>query len=457
MKPILTLALAALASSPASPAEDIVRFFNNDQLTGNLESLTPDTLVWESPAFEKATPLFLKNVIDITLPGSLPDIETDHDATLTLTNGDTAHGRLASVTDQIVSLDTAYAGRMAFNRLMVSGVNIEGQSAYLYRGPDGLDGWTQSADPPAWQFTRSSFQSHEVGSIAKDDLLPDQCSVKFDVAWRGDSIALKVILFSADASTDSPTSGYELAFQRGSVYLRSGRTQNFLGSTHSQVLMENDKVRMEIRASRTSGKICLFINDTITEVWSDPDLEKGRFGSSLHFVSQNPLPMRISRIGVSTWNGQVEQMPEPRVGMIRQFGLQPQDEDLLPAPQDKPEENRMLLANGDSLTGEVTSIEEGHIHMNTPLGDIKVPVSRLRTVALKKVDLERAIRRNGDVRASLPDGTSLVFKLESLTGDTLTGSSQNFGTASFKLSSFSRIEFNIYDVALEEIRLKDEW
>ena len=48
----------------------------------------------------------------------------------------------------------------------------------------------------------------------------------------------------------------------------------------------------------------------------------------------------------------------------------------------------MELANGDSLEGEVTSIQDGVITMKTPLGEVKLPVARLRTVALKKVDLE---------------------------------------------------------------------
>jgi hypothetical protein len=259
--------------------------------------------------------------------------------------------------------------------------------------------------------------------------------------------------------SDSPGSGYEFSFQRGSVYLRNGKTQAFLGSTHSQALMESDRVKVEIRASRKSGKACLLINGRVIEVWSDPDAAKGKAGACLHFVSQNTLPMRISNITVSPWNGVVEEVPDPRAGLIRQFGFQDQDEEPAPAPKDqeKPKEGRMELANGDSLEGEVTAIQEGQISVKTPLGDVQIPVARLRTVALKKVEPERCIRRNGDIRASLPDGSSLVFRLDGVGQDTLTGSSQNFGTATFKTAAFSRIEFNIYDVALEDKRAAEDW
>lgn len=442
----------------AGESDSVARFSNNDRLVGSLEALSSELLVWKSPVFAEPAPFFLRNVIDLSLPGTVPEAPSDHEATVTLTNGDIVRGRLASVTDEAVSIDTWFAGRLSFNRPMVSNVRIEGRSSLLYRGPDGLDGWTQSGDKPAWTYGRSAFRSAAAGGIARDQSLPDECAVTFEVAWKADSIALKVILFSNEPSSDTPTSGYELSFQRGSVYLRNGRTQSFLGSTHSQALMEYDKVRIEVRASRKSGKVCLFINDNVIEVWSDPDVAKGRFGSCLHFVSQNTLPMRISNIGIAPWNGIVEQMPEPRIGMMQQFGLQEDEEEVQPEmPEPKPSKLRMELANGDSLEGEVTSIEEGMISVTTPLGLIRIPASRLRTLALKKVDLERCIRRNGDIRAGFPDGSSIVFKLEQVADGKLIGSSQNFGTAHFAISGLNRIEFNIYDPELEDKRMSDDW
>jgi len=220
--------------------------------------------------------------------------------------------------------------------------------------------------------------------------------------------------------------------------------------------MEHDKVKVGIRASRKSGKVCLFINDQILEVWTDPDVAKNRFGSCLHFVSVKTLPMRISQITIAPWDGLVEQMPEPRLGMIRRFAFEEQDE-LSEDEPEAPAESRMKLANGDHLVGEITSIQDGVIAVKTPLGDIKVPVGRFRTVALKKVDPERCIRRNGDIRAWFADGSSMVFRLDEVRDGTLTGSSQNFGTADFNMAAFSRLEFNIYDVTLENKRGDSEW
>lgn len=461
MKTLLLALLPAALVSGRLPAEALARFANQDSLAGSLESLTPEVMVWKSPLLEKPAPFFLKKVVDVTLPANPPDVAADHVAEVTLTNGDTVRGQLVSVTDEVVALETWFAGRMEFRLPMVAAVGIEGESNFLYRGPTGLDGWTLSgSDDPAWTYGRAAFVSQAAGSIARADLLPDACAVAFDVAWKADAIALKVILFSDEAGSDKPGSGYEFSFQRGSVYLRNMRTESFLGSTHSRALMESDRVHIELRASRTAGKACLLINGRVTEVWADADAAKGKFGSCLHFVSQNTLPLKVSNLTVAPWNGVVDEVPDPRAGMIRQFGFQEPDEDepeSAPEAEAPPEEDRMELANGDSLRGEVTSIRDGQVAVKTPLGDIRLPVARLRTVALRKVEPERSIRRNGDIRASFADGSSMVFRLDGVSEGTLSGSSQNFGSATFKLAAFNRIEFNIYDVDLEDKRAVEDW
>jgi hypothetical protein len=39
----------------------------------------------------------------------------------------------------------------------------------------------------------------------------------------------------------------------------------------------------------------------------------------------------------------------------------------------------------------------------------------------------------------------------------LTGYSQAFGSAVFKIAAFSRIEFNIYDPRFEDLRMTNRW
>ena len=113
----------------------------------------------------------------------------------------------------------------------------------------------------------------------------------------------------------------------------------------------------------------------------------------------------------------------------------------------------MELRNGDSIVGEVTAIENGMIAVKTPFREVRLPIEALRELTLKPVDAERCKRENGDVRAWFADGSSVVFRLDAVEEGSLTGFSQNFGTARFKTSAFNRIEFNIYDPEMEDVRL----
>jgi hypothetical protein len=458
LKQILALSFALAAVASADAPKSVVRFSNNDVLAGFPESIMPQHIVWNSPLLERPATFLLDKVLDVSLSATPPEETADHAATVTLTNGDTIRGQLAAVTDDAVALDTWHAGRMSFKRPMVSGVKIEQRTGYLYSGPSGLDGWQQSAKPPAWTYKSSAFRASAEGGIARNDLLPEECSVSFDAAWKGDSIRLRVILFSDDPAIDNPNSGYDFSFMRGNVTARNCKSQSYLGSAQSQALMENDKIHVEIRASKKTNRIALFINGRITEVWNDPEVGQAPLGRALHFISGSPQPLRISEIRVAPWDGVIEQMPEPRPGFNRRFGFPELNEDEESTPENKPEpEARMELANGDSLAGEVTTIENGIITVKSPLGEIRLPVSRLRTVLLKPVEAESAKRYNGDIRAWFADGGSIVFRLEASGDGTLTGTSQNFGTATFKTAAFSRIEFNIYSPDYEDIRQAEDW
>jgi hypothetical protein len=455
---ILKLGLALAAVAAADAPKSVVRFSNNDVLAGFPESIMPERMVWNSPLLERPATFLTDKILDISLSPAPPQNAADHAATVTLTNGDTIRGQLASVTDESIALDTWFAGRMTFKRPMVSGVKIEQHTGYLYRGPTGMDDWQQSTKTPVWTYERSAFRATAEGGIARNELLPEECSVSFDAAWKGDSIRLRVILFSDDPTTDNPSSGYDFSFMRGSVHARNCKTQSFLGSAQSAALMESDKVHVEIRASTKTHRVALFINGRITEVWNDPDVGQEPFGHSLHFISGSALPLRISDIRIAPWDGVIEQMPEPRPGFNRRFGFPELNEDEESASEDKPAPAaRMELANGDTLAGEVSAIENGMITMKTPLGEIRLPVARLRTVLLKPVEAESSKRYNGDIRAWFPDGSSVVFRLEASGDETLTGTSQNFGTATFKTAAFSRIEFNIYSPAYEDIRRAEDW
>lgn len=452
-----TLGLLIAASIGLHAVEDdnqaVMRFHNDDQITGKLKALGEESLIWESDILAEPATFDLEHVLNLTLAAENKAPEASHIAILTLKNDDEVHGQLNGITDEHIDIDTWFAGPMKFRRSMVSKISIEGGSSLYYRGPTGLDGWHQSPEE-TWEYKRQSFISRQAGSIARDNILPEECSISFTVERKSDQMDLKLMIFSQDVKDSRPRSGYELSFQRSSIYLRSGKTRNFLGSDHSRELSENEKARVEIRASRKTGKIVLLINGTITEVWSDPGLDRNDFGSGLHFISGNNQAMRISNIEIGPWDGRVDQLPQPQGFRGHRGEVEPKTD---PEEEIDNAEGRMKLANGDSLEGEVVSIEEGLIKLKTPLGEIMLPVERLRSLNLKGLDSERAKRERGDIRAYFADGSVMVFRFENVSDNQLVGTSQNFGTATFNLSAISRIEFDIYNEKLQSLRSSRDW
>jgi hypothetical protein len=460
MRALFSLLILALLApvSLAQSAPSVVRFSNGDQLSGALESLDTSRLLWNSPILEKSTPFFLRNVLDLTLPAAPPDHSAKHEATLSLTNGDTIRGQLAGVSDDSVELDTWFAGRMKFRRVMIRGISIDERPSFIYQGPSGMDEWTRNEDPPAWIYRDSSFRSNAAGGIGRNLDLPDECSIAFDAAWRG-QFALKVSLFSDDVTKDDPSNGYMMTFQQRSIFVQNSGNQMSLGrSSNAFALQENEKARIEIRTSLKTGKICVFVDGKIIEVWTDPNFAETKRERGIHFAALNTSPLRISRIAVGSWDGVIDQIPDPAArGAFRQFGLQEMLDESVPAPDEKLEIGRMLLRNGDSIAGEVLSIEKDLITIKTPLKEVRLPVEMLKSVALKPVDLEVSKRENGDVRGWFPDGSSFVFRLEGVGDGTLKGTNQNFGASEFTISAFNRIEFNIYDPKFETLRDASGW
>jgi hypothetical protein len=477
MNRLLSLALFAssLAMVAAGPAPAVIRFANKsgDQLAGTLQAITSDQVVWNSPTLAKPTPFWLKHVLDLALPATYPEFSATHEVTLTLTNGNTVRGQIAAVTDDTITLDTWYAGRLKFRRVMVKEVAVEARPSLIFSGPTGLDGWIQSPKSPTWTYEHGSLHTTAKQGIGRNVSLPDACSIGFDVAWR-DGLMLNFDFFSDDAASGNPGCGYQMSCVGASVNIRRHDAGMSLGdAANVPELKENEKVRLEVRASRASGNLCLYVNGRYAALWKDPGAAKAKSGKSIRFEPRGDTSLRISAIKVSEWDGIMEELPDENAAMFgwRMGGQRIQNGQLLqmgnanedePKPEPKPKpkpatDGRMLLRNGDSIGGEVVSILDGFISIKTEFAEVKLPVARVRNIILKPAALEEPIRRNGDVRAWFGDGSVMVFRLESLTKDSITGHSQTFGTATFKLDAFNRIEFNIYDPNIIDMRAKHDW
>jgi hypothetical protein len=442
---LLLPVLAVAQEEDSTPADQsgILKFTNGDRLSGEPEGIDGEgNLRWQAGFLHQPIPVVPSSILEMRLQGDGgPAEDVGHHARLTLTNGDVLRGQLDALDDEYVTLKTWYGGALKIRRTMAADLEIQRAARTIYSGPEDFESWVIDGERDAWRLNSGALAASKGGSIAREIETPERCRIAFDLAWRS-TLRFRVLMFSDDGETAQPENCYDLVCQRRFVYLRkkwvkghnSGST--IVGQANIAALSEKTKVRFEFYIDRSTGEIALYIDGVQAHIWNDPKPKEGSFGNWLHFVAEEFYPIRISRIHISPWKGDL-----------------PENEVAAEETELEDEEGQLIrLQNGDVVVGEVGEIEKGMLDIKTEFCDIKIPVDRMSKIDLSSGEYEEPIRKKGDVRAWLRDGGMITFRLDSFDEDTLKGYSQTFGDAEFKLSAFSRLEFNIYDEELETLR-----
>lgn len=436
-----------------------VRFVNGNQLAGNMIALSTDQLTWQSPLLVEDAQFNLEKVLDVVLGGKPHLLGDGAYVSVQLTNGDRLVGKLVSMEEKEIVLDTWYAGTLHLNRLMVQKVLIEDRANQLYRGPNNLEEWTATSGDTPWKLVDGALVSSGPSGVAMDAKLPSRVSISFTAAWKS-NIGFKVLFLTGSIEKENGPNGYALTFQSRNLFLQSLATQMAIGQrATSSTLLESSAARFEIQANAQTGEFCLWIDGQVVEVWRDVEFANNRVGGIIHMISLGSQPIKISEIVISKWDGYIpaearkmaqqnfEDFGMPQIGFI----------EANEAEAAKLAENRLFLRNGDHLDGQLLDVTGDSVRIKTPFREVNLPLVKLRNLPLLDRSLERCKRMAGDIRGWFHDGTSVVFRLEDVKHDSLSGSSQNFGKATFQLSSFQRIEFNIYEPDLEAIRRDKPW
>lgn len=464
MKDMFTKSLLMLAGSLALGAQETeIQCVDGSRLRGSLLGIGSDRVDFGADYLAAPVPLRLDKILDLTLPVHPSRADGDHIATVTLSNGDVLKGELNGVNDTEIRLKTWYAGEMVFRRVMVDTLEIADRPEILYAGPTGLDGWLQQTEG-AWTYEGAALRAKAAGNIAREVKLPARTRFAFDLSWRS-SPNFRFTFYADAVDTDNPANCYELVCQGRHVQLQkrwskdnrsgSGAVGDYVNVPEFQ---NKEKCRVELLVDRKSGVIRMLVNDRIVRDWRDEAPDLGDHGGGIHFKSQEPFALGVSRIEVTSWDGMLEgTAPRQDEGFM--------DEEDLPAPaaEAAPDPARIRLRNNDQIAGEILSIAEGKVKLKTSFGEVNLPVSRLRTFALRTTEArdpanwemglyEEPKRYNGDVRGRFPDGSFVTFQLIKVSDGKLFGKAQPFGEVAFDQAAFSRIEFNIHEPDLEKLR-----
>lgn len=424
---------AASVAAPNLP--DILEFISKDRLRGSLVSIQPSAhgLRWKHEYAAKDIDFGMGGLARVTLGRAPARAAVDHargGARARLTNQDEVQGKLISLNDSTLVMETAAAGRMEIQRSMLTTLQPNvGASEVVYEGPNDLAEWTvgrMGGNVEAWRFKDGMLLNQYPATLGRQiDNMPDSVNIQFDLAWR--RYPNFQVFFFTDELQRYNGNAYMMQVSGSSFYLhrvsRDGNTRQLGNQNHDR--LGNGTVsrgRFNILVDKATKTIVVLMDGQVIKQVEDAEPFAGN-GKGLMFLSQDNAGFRISNIRVSRWNGE---LPGPRPGAA------------------EAKEDFVRLVNGDKVSGRLISIEAGKVKFETSFAALEVPVERVSDIELSQERRAEPRRTKDDVRALLVDGGSLTLALESLGAEKMAGASESFGKVSVDMKRVRRIEFNIH-------------
>ncbi|KAB2641978.1 MAG: hypothetical protein DVB26_04160 [Verrucomicrobia bacterium] len=229
---------ATQPTRPSQAGQDLLRFVNGDQLHGTFQGIKPGALVlWQRSDLTAPGEFKSAEIQKIILRAGRPAKSNESLAHVALVNGDRIPGTLVALDDDMLSVDTSFAGVMRLPRKlvgMVAPMPLGGR--VLYHGPYSEDGWLmtntefpdgipaptadddedkaakpaaddanaaaedagdgeaqgKAKDPPKtaiprWDFSGAAWywnQKHGATALTRKSGMTDRSLLRFNLAWR---------------------------------------------------------------------------------------------------------------------------------------------------------------------------------------------------------------------------------------------------------------------------------
>ncbi|HVR35182.1 MAG TPA: hypothetical protein VMS21_04955, partial [Methylomirabilota bacterium] len=399
-----------------------------------------NAVVWRHPAVPE--PITFNSNLTARLqllPRPAPPDAPPTDAIVHLTNQDVLRGVLHSLDEEHLTLETWYAGRLLIPRGHVTTITPRKTSLdVVYRGPEGLDGWTQGqATVPTltqggWSFDEGAFIATQAASIARDVQLPDRMHMEFDLAWNG-MLNLAIALYTdflqpinLGTKDVGPDFGgfYSLQLNNFNVNLMPVKKNHplvALGSVPLTTLRNKNSARFSVLVDKHRSYVACFLDGQMIKEWNDRNEFIGE-GTGIRLVHQQQGgTVRFSNLVITEWDGYTPDAPVTALAS---------DEDWLD------------FVNGDQITGQLKGIHDGTARLFTGKTDLDIPSERIGSIRLASEPVADSPLQPGHLRAALAGGGQITFQIEDATDDgRVIVSSPNFGRTTLDPSAFVNIDF----------------
>lgn len=439
---ISCLSAALLCAAEPPSKRDALSFKNGDLIYGALQSITREKGVEikrsDTPEALQFKPEFLSE-INLT-QRTAPPTNGVNLCTVQLTNGDQFDGQLVSYDGSKVTIETWYAGTLVLsNEVVAMLLPINNSRRLVFEGPGLVENWTHGkvnnnaagADAGQWHLHNGAFYANKSASIAQDVKLPEVSSLQFDLEWRG-FFHVAIALYTqylhpvnlATKETEPNFGGFYSMqinpFSANLLPVRQHDPLRYLGQAPLQTLGQKTSAHFDIRVNKAKRTIALLVDGVLVRQWAETEEFAGS-GTSIRFVHQGQGAVKLSNIRVYEWDGTFDEAPALTANKTQDLAR---------------------LRNGDRVFGDVKSISDGKMNVQSTGTELNIPLTRVKQVEFVAAKQRPAHYTPATVRAYFGQGGRLTLELESLVNGEVTASSASLGQAKFKLSAFSRLVFD---------------
>jgi hypothetical protein len=189
---------------------DLLRFNNGDIMHGEFAGLK-DGILWNRPDVDQPIRFDLKNLRQVVFDGGNNSPAQPKSPFVSLVNGDEIPGKIISLDDKALVIDSPLTGKISIPREQLKSLNPNPFGGQLhYAGPFNSEEWVmidpekakveeseeQEAEEekeedkekpkptPSWLYSGASLYSTNTRPVAIDGKLPDVGRLRFKIAWR---------------------------------------------------------------------------------------------------------------------------------------------------------------------------------------------------------------------------------------------------------------------------------
>ena len=226
---------------------------------------------------------------------------------------------------------------------------------------------------------------------------------------------------------------YSIRITGSSVYMyRYGkvnggiRSQRLSPSSRSHSFGSGPKkARIALCHNPKERKVAIIIDGKLVGEFKDNMAGAAPLSNGLNFSSRTSNPMRISRLTINSWSGNLP----GKNGVAAAAGAK---------------EDFVMFANNDVMTGNLQSIGKDMMSFKSDgFGEVNVPLEKVSTIYFARDTVVTPPTPANSVRATLAGSNRITGIIKTWKGNQVTLTSPVFGEATFDASIFRRVEFNL--------------